>query len=796
MKADLSRSTYRPLNHYSSVRLQQGRVLLDAEWNEHADIGIHVDRTTTGDVIGLCGAPKHPAGQLANFKVAVAQNGRDLRIAPGRIYVDGILCENDAPDGMLFTQQADAPGSTLPTTGGPYAVYLDVWERHFTPVDQHGDDFPTLLEPALNGPDTATRTRVVWQVKLASIRTRSCDAFTKPPAPTGRLRAQAIKSAEPGNDCLVPPGGGYRRLENQLYRVEIHDATPGAASFKWSRDNGSVVSKVTAIDAAALTIVVEDPGRDETLGFAGAKFVELTDEERVLRGEPGSLVQVQTVTDTSVTILNPGGLSLAVGTNPTLRRWDGRGAVAANTPIELEDGVQIELDGGSFVSGDYWLIPARTLSGKVEWPLNGGTPPAPVFETRHGTTHHYCLLAVVDFTGETFGDALDCRELFPPLTDIAASDVSYDPSQCANLRDARTVQEALDILCQGTGASEPGIHIREVRLLSGTPLANDTLVDPQELARGVQITCDRPLFQDSVRNRNGQPNPVCLLTVELPWPLNPSDREMWRVPAAGIVGYQTLTLLGNVNADDNDIFWTPVSDAPNNVQEWLAQSLLAAVFNQTHGQIRRVLARLTLKGNFIWGRQDPNEFLDGEAFGGRGERSTALRLPSGDGRRGGDFEMWFWLGEPEQPTPTVTTPTATATVTRPTVTITGPTLTLTQPTVTRPTVTVTGPTLTLTQPTLTRPTATITRPTVINPTRVGPGPGPSLITPGRTGAPPLREVRGLSRNQARKLEAAGIGDAAALARSNARTVAAALGLRNPARADALIEEAKRLAPPQ
>jgi hypothetical protein len=218
------------------------------------------------------------------------------------------------------------------------------------------------------------------------------------------------------------------------------------------------------------------------------------------------------------------------------------------------------------------------------------------------------------------------------------------------------------------------------------------------------------------------------------------------------------------------------------VQEWLAQSLLAAVFNQTHGQIRRVLARLTLKGNFIWGRQDPNEFLDGEAFGARGERGTALRLPSGDGRRGGDFEMWFWLGEPEQPTPTVTTPTATATVTR--------------PTVTRPTVTITGPTLTLTQPTLTRPTATITRPTVISPTRVGPGPGPSLITPGRTGAPPLREVRGLSRNQARKLEAAGIGDAAALARSNARTVATALGLRNPARAEGFIEEAKRLAPPQ
>ena len=60
MKGDISRSTYRAANHYSSVRLQQGRVLLDAEWNEHADIGHHVDRTTTVDVVGPTGAPKHP----------------------------------------------------------------------------------------------------------------------------------------------------------------------------------------------------------------------------------------------------------------------------------------------------------------------------------------------------------------------------------------------------------------------------------------------------------------------------------------------------------------------------------------------------------------------------------------------------------------------------------------------------------------------------------------------------------------------------------------------------------------
>jgi hypothetical protein len=777
MKGDLSRSTYRSSNHYSSVRLQQGRVLLDADWNEQADIGMHVDRTTTGDVVGVCGAPKHAPNEFKHFKVAVEENGRDLRIAPGRIYVDGILCENEDPNGTLFTQQVDFPGATTPTASGPYAVYLDVWERHLSPADQYGDDFPLLRESALNGPDTATRSRVVWQVKLAPVQSKSCGAFTRPADPTGRLRAQEVKSADPGNDCLVPAGGGYRRLENQLYRVEIHDVLQNATTFKWSRDNGSVVSKIKGVDSNALTIVVEDPGRDEALGFAGATWVELTDEERVLRGEPGALFQVKTVTGASVTVLNPDSLSFVVGTNPILRRWDGTATVATNSPIELEAGVQIEFDGGTFASGDYWLIPARTLTGTVEWPRDGGTPPAPVFEKRHGTAHHYCVLAVVDFTGETFGAPIDCRELFPPLTAITASDVSYDPAKCDNLSGAKTVQEALDILCRSSGDEEPGIQIQKVTLLSGKPLQNDTFVDPRELARGVRITCDKPLFQDSVRNEKGLPNPVCLVTLDLPWPISSLDRELWKVGNAGFVGFQTLTLAGNVNADGNDIFWSPLTQAPNSVQQWLAEGLLNTIQTQTRGQVDRVLARLTLKGNFIWGRNDSKEYVDGEAFGVPEGQATGITLPSGNGRRGGEFEMWFWLAQPQQPTPTVTTPTAT---------------------ITRPTITVTAPTLTLTQPTL-----TITRPTVIIPTiirsPVGPGgPGPTVIVPPRPdrgSAGPhhaLTAVKGLTKGQAKKLAAAGIRDARALADANPTEVAATLGLKKPGQAQALIDEAKRL----
>ena len=42
-------------------------------------------------------------------------------------------------------------------------------------------------------------------------------------------------------------------------------------------------------------------------------------------------------------------------------------------------------------------------------------------------------------------------------------------------------------------------------------------------------------------------------------------------------------------------------------------------------------------------------YLDGEAFGVPARGHTALRLPSGNNRSGGNFEMWFWLGPEETP---------------------------------------------------------------------------------------------------------------------------------------------------
>ncbi len=68
----------------------------------------------------------------------------------------------------------------------------------------------------------------------------------------------------------------------------------------------------------------------------------------------------------------------------------------------------------TYRTGDYWLIPARTIIGDVLWPqdLSGNPDPLPP----HGVKHHYALLAVTFFGGIDVVKVLaDLRYMVPPL---------------------------------------------------------------------------------------------------------------------------------------------------------------------------------------------------------------------------------------------------------------------------------------------------------------------------------------------------------------------------------------------
>ena len=454
MTFDVSRFRFAPAKDYQGVVMQQGRVQLDSDWNEQAaQLGRRLQAGTL-DTLGPAGVPRTtPDG----FRITPA--GGTFSIGRGRMYVDGLLAENHGAgpaewDPALaelrgtgpvpYAAQPYYPNPPALPSGGRHLVYLDVWQREVT----HLQD-PSLVEQAV-GVDTTGRLQTVWQVKvLANVGSVECgapdvpgwDAATRPSA--GRLTTGTVDVANDPDPCHVPPDGGYKGEENQLYRVEVHQGgAPGTATFKWSRDNATVASAVLNVNAARNRLVVESLGRDDVLGFHDGDWVEVTDDWRELHGLPGELRRISTgggVDHATRTLTLDAPLSAGLfpvdaqgdtdaARHTRVRRWDQAGRVlhpdatlyqdldaagstgairvppAATTDVVLEHGIVVRFDvegaGGVFRSGDAWTFAARTADASVE-ELKRAPP--------RGIHHHYGRLALVTFPD----DATDCRVLWP-----------------------------------------------------------------------------------------------------------------------------------------------------------------------------------------------------------------------------------------------------------------------------------------------------------------------------------------------------------------------------------------------
>ncbi|MGH9880194.1 MAG: DUF6519 domain-containing protein, partial [Pyrinomonadaceae bacterium] len=450
MKSDITRDTFIAGKHFSRVIRQQGRVDVDADSNEQTSILLHYLRTLALDLIGPYAAPVMAAG----FRLGKDSN-ESLSISAGRYYVDGILVENEAP--CLYTEQPDNPlpnddplGKAIKDKlGARYWVYLDVWERYITSIE---DD--SIREKALGGPDTCSRAMVTWQVRgldmsdnawkdrrtkrqqwltnkrtaletqlaatnsnlaKAKIQQRidkvkaQLDALNKPepqelaaacpfpldyvfPLSDALMGARVDPGAQIVDACVMSPDSKYTGAENQLYRVEIHrGGVAGEATFKWSRENGSMATAWLGTSGYDLEVA-------DARGFAAGNWVELTDDVAELRGLPGVLVRLAKVEGGTLSVdpdavQNSNALHWSEDlVNPKLRRWDhfetedtvledDGSILIQETPLgmpnddanwmDLEDGIQIRFaDGGEYRTGDYWLIPARVATGNIEWPAS------------------------------------------------------------------------------------------------------------------------------------------------------------------------------------------------------------------------------------------------------------------------------------------------------------------------------------------------------------------------------------------------------------------------------------------
>jgi Family of unknown function (DUF6519) len=422
MYGDFSRLTFDSAKHYSAVLIQQGRVLLDSDYNEQAAILLHQLRTTAADLIGPHGGP---AGDGFKITPTADASGKvtDLGVGPGHYYVDGILCENEVDD-VTYLEQPGSSDHPLPSTL-PFLAYLRVFERPVTAVED-----PSIREVALgdNGPDTAVRAQVAWQILASttipgtetavdgSTDQAAVQAVWQTHAPkTDRLKARGRQPTTLDQDpCIIPPEARYRGAENQLYRVEIHTGGDAdQATFMYSRDNGSMVFAISKMAGAQITVTTL--GRDDQLGLAVGDWVEIVDDRYTHRGQPEPLQRVKRIDPIDLVVELENEPPTTTGQNPDLhpflRRWDqreplpeaGGPALAADNAlqvvesdtgwIDLEDGVQIQFQPrGTYTRGDFWLIPARTATGDVVWPKVGTKPAA---REPHGVLDHIAPLAVV-----------------------------------------------------------------------------------------------------------------------------------------------------------------------------------------------------------------------------------------------------------------------------------------------------------------------------------------------------------------------------------------------------------------
>lgn len=535
MSGDYSRNSFNSLHDFAGVLMQQGHPTLDADWNEFVAIVERRIRAGTVDTMGRAVVPKEtPNG----FQIVPAA-GPVLTIGRGRMYVDGLLAENHgriAPGnppifdrsrldangiavGVLDESISREPGDfvdylaqpylpgppALPATAGPHLAYIDVWKREVTPLKD-----PHLLEPALGGIDTATRMQTVWQVRLLADvgADATCgsdlaawDALIRPSA--ARLTTATIEFEDPDEPCLIPPGGGYRGLENQLYRVELHrGGTLANARFKWSRDNASVGATIEAITGGD-RLQVRRIGRDSMLRFNTGDWVEVTDDRREFAGLAGDLRRVEVDEDANELRLDaplsadliPGAGETTASRHSRVIRWDQHGEVRladgtlwvdldaagsdglipvppAGQAVVLEAGITVtftlEPAGGLARPLDHWCFAARTAGGRIE--ILEAAPPL-------GVHHHYGRLAMVTFPGT----AVDCRTFWPPdFGDDCSCSVCVSAEQHNDA--TLTIQQAIAQLPEagGTVCLGPGVFFlgnrpveivarRSVRLMGHGP---------------------------------------------------------------------------------------------------------------------------------------------------------------------------------------------------------------------------------------------------------------------------------------------------------------------------------------
>jgi hypothetical protein len=504
--------------------MQQGRVIVDDDWNERERIHRDDAMDTTADIIGAHGSPD------SGFRIGNEQNGRiiasadlegkiDFKIHAGTYYLGGLRLrlENDEAyrtqsDWLqLYDEEAVLP----PTDGRIDLVYLEAWEQPVSAVEDS-----ETFEAALGGADTSGRMRIMQRVKmLEDVKSSDCAEAWQVAAEnwaeagqgtvddknevktSTRLSVSFKQDGTSGNLCTPAVGGGYLGAENQTLRVQLRNDH----KLTWGYDNASTLYRVL-IESDQVTVKLLTAPKDEAHWPNSRHVVEILPWDAVLpNGEKIAALQGHISRIDTPYAPETGELELetAVPNNfgkgweqrsdsdklddpsPTdpdnakyfyMRVWDrgfGEGAINSeveyflDTPIELPTiGVKVTISGETGLSSDHWVVALRpeTPSTVVPWKLVHDSPP-------NGIRRFRAPLALIRWQqegNEMVGLVHDCRRRFRPLTQLGTCCKVTVGDGMHSYGDYTSIQDAIDSLSPSGGhvCILPGLYEETIRIVN------------------------------------------------------------------------------------------------------------------------------------------------------------------------------------------------------------------------------------------------------------------------------------------------------------------------------------------
>ncbi len=471
MGSDRARITYDATRKWRGLIAQQGRVTLEADWNEAAAIDAADEAAVTLDVVGPVGTPDGgysltatpPASPPRSTSPPGSTEG-DLHVGPGTLYLGGQRLDlgatvdlTDQPDWLdqandaLWVAPTRAPASP-PAATDTELVYLLTVEQEVSALED-----PALADVAIGGPDTMQRLRVLQRFVRWPTQASSCDqawsevqaAWTdiglKLNATSMRLESTAtlqvgfVTDPTPTSPCQPVATGGYLGADNQLIRVQIASVSDdGVPTIVWGFDDATFLYELNSAQPDGNGNVVLTLAAAPVDSFhnpvTGQAVELLRDAASLTPDNPSSptadgyiaaaagpvFALTQGYDSSSGTVAITGALPAGYqdANQLYLRVWQSSMSAPAGTPVTLSGAgattgatVTLNSTGGGFHPGDYWCFALRPSVPNLIYPARYGA----AAQQPDGARVHACPIALVTWPPQGSPTVTSC---IPPFVDL------------------------------------------------------------------------------------------------------------------------------------------------------------------------------------------------------------------------------------------------------------------------------------------------------------------------------------------------------------------------------------------